>query len=322
MLALWVPALVGCGGKVAATPASETAAEAVTVPSFNADSAYAYVARQTQFGPRVPGTAAHAACKDWLTAKLHAAGADTVFVQEGRQDDGRGKTVTVRNVFARFGGKKADRVLLLAHYDTRPWADEDPEASNRNTPIDGANDGASGVGVLLEVARVLGTQTAPVGVDILLTDCEDSGISGDDEGDGHEDTWCLGARYFAANLPYPAALPKGAVLLDMVGGRNAVFRQEYFSLQRAPQLTRTLWNAAAAAGAGSRFPATVGGAVNDDHLPLLDAGVPTVDIIEIGHPQTGSFNPTWHTLQDNMDNIDAATLDAVGRTLLQYIYTL
>ncbi len=329
MSAVAVSALLAgaCGNKTASAAADvEPSADTLSVPEFSADSAYAYVAWQCAAGPRVPGTQAHAATAAWLEGKLREFGADTVIVQTGDALDADGKHVPIRNILAQYNAGATERLLLLAHYDTRPWADEDPDPQAHNTPIDGANDGASGVGVLLEVARQLGMQNPGYGVDILMTDAEDSGKSAPDGADAetrakYDDSWCLGTQYFARNLPYAAGKkPSQAILLDMVGGRNAVFPREYFSEQAAPGVVQRISDAAAKAGVADRFPTMVGGAVNDDHLPLIAAGIPAADIIEIGHPQTRSFNPTWHTLADNISNIDAATLGVVGSVILTLIY--
>lgn len=320
--------LAGCSAKSSAE--AETAQNAdneqVTVPAFNVDSAYAYVQQQVDFGPRVPESPANVACRNWLVSKLQGFGADTAYVQEGVMPNGRGGNVRLGNVFAQFHRDATRRILLLAHYDTRPWADNDPDAANHRMPIDGANDGASGVGVILELARSFAASLpAETGVDVLFTDAEDSGISSDNITDADavasDLTWCLGAQYFAAHLPYRAgAMPRAAVLLDMVGAGDARFGQEYFSRQAAPALVDRVWQTAAQAGHADRFVNGMGGAVNDDHLPLIQAGIPTIDIIEAANPQTGSFHPSWHTLADGMDNIDRATLQAVGATLNTFIY--
>lgn len=307
----------GNGQNAAAATPDTTVQAAAADDGFNADSAYAVLAAQVAFGPRVPGSDAHARCRDWLVAKLAQAGADTVFVQHGTATGAGGKTVPVSNIIARFGTDKPRRLMLLAHYDTRPWADNDPDPANRDKPIDGANDGASGVAVILETARLLGQKPAAAGIDILLTDAEDSGISGDND-PGSDRTWCLGTQYFVAHMPIPR--PSGAILLDMVGGRDAVFRHEYFGVQAAPQLAALVLASAKATGNAARFEDALGGAVNDDHVPLIGAGIPAIDIIECGNPQTGSFNPTWHTLQDNLSNIDRTTLHAVGRTLVHAVH--
>lgn len=315
-------AVTGCGSSSSSSASqAEDTADTVQLAAFDGQRAYADVKRQVDFGPRVPGSAAHTRCADWIDSCMRAAGADTVIVQSATVSDNRGGRMPIRNIFARFNSGAPSKILLLAHYDTRPWADQDADPANHHTPIDGANDGASGVGVLTAMADYISHNPLPqgIGVDMLFTDGEDSGVS--DGGEDTDDTWCLGTQYFAQNLPYsPGHLPRAAVLLDMVGARNAVFPQEYFSMNRARPVAEKLWKTAARAGLSSRFVSQIGGAVNDDHLPLLDAGIPAVDIVEIGHPETGSFHPAWHTLGDNMDIIDPATLSDVGTVLVDFIY--
>lgn len=289
---------------------------------FCADSAYAYVAEQVAFGPRVPGSPEHRACADRLVQRLKDFGADTVMEFNSEATAWDGTRLPVRNIFARFDPEKASRILLLAHYDTRPWADQDPDPANRHTPIDGANDGASGVGVLLEVARCIGTDRPDVGVDILLVDAEDYGAHAEAGIDDASDSWCLGSQHFASHLPYPAdKLPRYGILLDMVGGSDARFNREYFSTRYARQATGRVWATAESLGLSSRFVQPPGGAITDDHMPLIEAGIPTTDIIECNSASTGNFPPTWHTLNDNLENIDPAALGDTGRTLLQVIYT-
>lgn len=307
-----------CTGKNANNPAAEN-------PVFNergafsADSAFAYVARQVDFGPRVPGSSAHDECADWIIEQLQAFGADTVFSLRSETTAWNGTRLPVRNIMARFNVHSPSRILLAAHYDTRPWADQDDDPQAREQPFDGANDGASGVGVILEIARNLGLDKPEIGVDILFTDVEDYGVS---SGVAHsDDSWCLGARHFAENLPYSAStLPRYGILLDMVGGRGARFPREYLSLQVAPTATARVWDMAGRLGLRERFPMKIGGAVTDDHIPLSQAGILTTDIIESANPETGSFPPTWHTRGDNLQNIDPATLSDVGRVVLNVIY--
>lgn len=311
MFAFFAATLCACGGNAAKTTPEEKVAEvaSASLPSFSADSAYAYVARQVKFGPRIPGSAAHEQCAAWLAAELRRHGADTVVLQQAVLP-GFGP---MTNIMGRFNPQLPTRILLLAHWDTRPWADEDPDPANHAKPLDGANDGASGVGVLLEVARLLGEQAPEVGVDILLVDAEDSGTSGDD------DSWARGTQYWVENMPY-AEPPVYAVLLDMVGGRNAAFPREMFSEVNVKALNDRVWSIARELGYGDTFPNRQGGAVNDDHVPLLRAGIPAIDIIETDHPATGSFNLTWHTMQDNLENIDPVTLGRVGEVVTTLIY--
>lgn len=312
--------MASCGGKGAAAQGDDADSVSVSVPAFSADSAYSGVAAQLALGPRVPGTAAHAQCVEMIVSRMRKAGADSVWVQHGVMADAANNPVKISNIIARFNATAPKRLLLMAHYDTRPWADEDADASNHDKPIPGANDGASGVGVLMEIGRLLGMQKPDVGVDLLFVDAEDMGVSDDDD-PSSDLTWCLGTQFFVNNMPYsPADRPEAAVLLDMVGGRGARFPYEYFSYRGARQLAERIWNTADGCGEGERFEKRVAGAVNDDHVHTLGAGIPTVDIIEIGHAQTGSFNPTWHTMNDNMDNIDASTLGAVGKVVTAFIY--
>lgn len=300
----------GAGKHAAASGSTGLAAS-----PFDADSAYAYVKAQVGFGPRVPGSSAHDECGRWLESELGRHGADTVITQIATVPDRRGGTMPVRNIMGRYNAGASKRVLLLAHWDTRPWADSDPDVSNRGKPIDGANDGASGVGVLLEIARQMGQRLPSVGVDILFVDAEDSGSHNDD------DSWALGTQHWVSAMPYGAAdLPVYGILLDMVGGQDARFPCEYYSQRMAPAVLARVWATARAIGLADRFPDEYGGGVTDDHVHVNRAGIPCIDIIECANPATGSFNPTWHTLDDNMEAIDVSTLGAVGATVATVIY--
>lgn len=307
--AIFIAVTASCAPRQATAAVADNAD---TVPQFSADSAMAFIKRQTDMGPRCPGHPGHAECARWLAAELRRHGADTVVMQK-TDLDGYGP---MTNILAQYNPRAQRRILLLAHWDTRPTADADPDPANRSLPIDGANDGASGVAVLLETARLMSMHKPQQGVDLLFVDAEDSGTEHDD------DSWARGAQYFAENLPYGPGCPAPAygVLLDMVGGKDARFGRELFSEAYAPAVNNKLWTLAARNGLGHRFANTAGGAVNDDHIPLLRAGIPTVDIIETNHPSTGSFNPTWHTLSDTYDNIDPLTIGDVGRLITLLIY--
>jgi hypothetical protein len=306
----------GCAAKNANADDTNNETESASVEkSFSADSAYAYIARQVDFGPRVPGTQAHRDCADWLIATLRSHRVDTVLEQRTTLTASNGDRLPVCNILARFNPGSSRRVLLLAHWDCRPWADNDADEQWRSKPVDGANDGASGVGVLLEIARNLGEKRPDVGVDILLTDAEDYGDAGND------DSWCLGTQYWLEHSPYDSGnRPMYGILLDMVGGRSARFHREYFSDNYARSITSKVWATAARLGYGDIFIDEPGGAITDDHVYVMSAGIPTVDIIESANEVTGSFPPTWHTHTDNMDYIDTKTLDAVGNTVLNIIY--
>ncbi len=315
----WVFALlllVACGGKKAPQAAQPQAP--VVVPTFNADSAYHYTAQQVAFGPRVPNSEAHVACGDWLEAELARFGAQ-VTTQRVTLRAYDGTPLYARNIIGSYKPELKKRVLLCAHWDSRPWADADPDPKNHRTPILGANDGASGVGVLLEVARQLQAQPTAIGIDIIFFDAEDYGTHADEEESTEGITWCLGSQYWA-RVPHTANyMARFGILLDMVGGKEARFHREGYSDYYAKHVVDKVWAAAQASGNSQWFPYADGGVITDDHLPINQiARIPCIDII--GHyPETG-FAPTWHTMDDTMDNIDPAVLRAVGQTVLQVIY--
>ena len=206
-----------------------------------------------------------------------------------------GDVLPIINIMGCFNPGARKRILLLAHYDTRPWADQDTNRDNHSTPIPGANDGASGVGVLLEIARQLSDNTPPIGVDMLFVDAEDYGQASGFY--NHDESWCLGTQYWAAHMPYAQdSLPSYAILLDMVGGIEA------------------------RSGYGHRFPNIDGGAIVDDHIFVNKAGIPAINIVESKNDVTKSFAPTWHTMDDDMNNIDRSTLKAAGQTVLNVIF--
>ncbi|MDE6498789.1 MAG: M28 family peptidase [Muribaculaceae bacterium] len=326
--ALAACAFTACSGRGGAVPAAAESparkAPAPGVEAFSPDTAFALVAAQVEMGPRTPGSPASERCAAWIGSRLRAAGADTVLLQRGTVRRFDGTELPACNILGRFAPDAPRRVLLLAHYDTRPWADMEPDHATRMQPIDGANDGASGVAVLLEIARCLGQHPAAVGVDLLLVDAEDSGYGELTAPPGSRDTgdsWCLGTQMWTSSAPYAGtASPAYAILLDMVGGRGARFHREQFSDMTAPRVVDRIWAEAAALGYADTFVNEPGGAVIDDHVYLRRAGIPAVDIIESLNPATGSFPPTWHTTQDNIDNIDPATLGRVGRTVLSLLY--
>ncbi len=316
---------VSCRGTAGSnsTGTTDTASTRTTevLGSFNADSAYGYIADQVGFGPRVPGTDGHAACRDYIITTLRRLPADSVIVQDGTVTAFDNTELPITNIMARFNTGQPHRILLAAHWDTRPWADMEASADERRRPIPGANDGGSGVGVLLEIARNLAAKKPDAGVDILFIDAEDYGLP---DGFGrNDDTWCLGAQYWVSHnmIPYTSDnLPAYGILLDMVGGRDARFHYEDFSVRKARIPTMKVWSEASKLGYSEKFPRSIGGAALDDHVVLTNAGIPTTDIIEINNVETGTFPPTWHTHNDNLDNLDRSTLKAVGETVLNVIY--
>lgn len=291
--------------------------------SFNADSAWAFCNAQCDFGPRTMNSEAHEKCLQWITGKFKTYNCE-VKQQKAELTGYDGTKLNATNIIASFRPELTTRIMLCAHYDSRPWADNDPNPANHHTPVMAANDGASGVAVMLEVARMLNnaakSDTLSVGVDFVCFDAEDWGTPqwAEDNNDG--DTWALGAQYFAANLPegYEA---RYAILLDMVGGEGAQFHREGMSVKYANAIVNKVWEAAKAAGYGSYFPDSEGGYVTDDHIPLNQvAGIAAIDIIPFyADCQQSSFGPTWHTVNDDMSHIDRTTLKAVGQTMLQVI---
>ncbi|MGN0215709.1 MAG: M28 family peptidase [Prevotella sp.] len=293
-------------------------------PDFNADSAYAFTQAQCDFGPRDMNSKGHEECGAWIVAKFKGYGCK-VTTQEADLKGYDGTTLKSTNIMAQYNPGATTRILLCAHWDSRPWADNDPDSANWHKPILAANDAASGVAVMLEIARLLQKNALPsgFGVDFVCFDAEDWGTpQWEANQDASGDSWALGAQHFAANLPQGYEARYG-ILLDMVGGMNAKFYKEGISNQYAPEIVKKVWRAARQAGFGSYFPKQEGGMITDDHIPLNQkAGIPTIDIIPY-YPdcQQSSFGPTWHTLADNMDNIDRNTLKAVGQTVIQVLFT-
>lgn len=290
----------------------------VVVPAFNADSAYHYTAQQVAFGPRVPNSEAHRLCGDWLAQELERFGAK-VTSQHVTLRAYDGTPLKARNIIGSYKPEVKKRVLLCAHWDTRPWADADPDPKYHRTPILGANDGASGVGVLLEIARQLQAQPTDIGIDIIFFDAEDYGEHAADDEPTAGIAWCLGSQYWSRVPHTDGYMARFGILLDMVGGKDARFHREGFSDRLAKHIVDKVWAAAHASGHGQWFPYAEGGLITDDHLPINElARIPCIDII--GHyPDTG-FAPTWHTMDDTMDNIDPTVLRAAGQTVLQVIY--
>ncbi len=287
-----------------------------SVPSFSADSAYSFTQAQVQIGPRYPNSEGQKAVQDYLKRKLKTyAGAQMVFSQDFTAEGYNGEELRLSNIIASFNPTAADRIMLAAHYDTRPRAEEDPE--NPENPILGADDGGSGTGVILELARLFSIETPPVGVDVILFDGEDYGESGD------LDNYFLGSRYWAENPPVPGYKPRFGILLDMVGGEGAVFPKEQYSMTYAPNLVDEIWSIAAEKGYDDFFLDEDGAGVVDDHVIINRVSrIPFIDIIyHRRNDQDGAdFAPYWHTMDDNMDIISRKTLNAVGEVLAELIY--
>ena len=295
--AFLLPALVllGC-------VADERIADAQALPTFNGELAMIALRRQVAIGPRVPGTDAHIETRDYLVEQLGVF-ADDVQLQSFTITDGD-REIPMHNVVATFGNATESPVMLCAHWDTRPFADRDPNPDNRSTPIPGANDGASGVAVLIELARVFDIVAPPVPVVIVLFDGEDWGKT--------TANMFHGSRHYARN-PTPAR-PQFAILLDMVGDADLSIPVEPTSLQAAPDIVRGVWATAQDMGV-TQFSPRMGPAISDDHVLLIKAGIPAIDLIDFSYPP-------WHTVEDTPDKCSSESLDAVGSVIARYIYTL
>lgn len=309
-----------CGQKTGGSNTPLIVKDKLTTPEFNADSAYSYIETQVNFGPRVPNSSAHLACADYLAAKLSSFGAE-VIAQEAEVRAFDGTRLNIRNIIGQFQPEKNDRIMLYAHWDSRPFADYDSNPAKRDTPIDGANDGASGVAVLLEIARHLSENPTYPAIDIIFFDAEDYGQPDHKSLPFQPDTWCLGSQYWGKHPHKSNYYARYGILLDMVGAKDALFYQEQFSLQIAPKLVDQIWRIAGEIGYGSKFIFEEGGMITDDHVYVYrHRQIPSVNIIQYDPSSNTSFGSYWHTHKDTMGNIDRATLKAVGQTVLETIY--
>jgi hypothetical protein len=322
-LATALSLLCSCGGSkngAVAENSKATTAVAVKAPDFCADSAYQYVKRQVDFGPRVPNTKAHVDCANYLSSTLESLGAE-VTNQYADLLAYDGTVLKSRNIIGAFQPGNKRRVALFSHWDSRPWADNDPDPKNHHTPILGANDGASGVGVLLEIARQISITQPEIGVDIILLDAEDYGTHQEYTGNHTEESWGLGAQYWARNPHINGYNARFGILLDMVGGEHPTFYREYHSERYAKEINKKVWAAARQLGYSDYFIDEADGGATDDHVFINRiAGIKTIDIVPYYPDSEVSFDKYWHTVKDDMDNIYPNTLKAVGQTVLQVIY--
>ncbi len=313
VLATLVTACGNAGNTTAADNSGDTTATTATAAkaAFDGNAALEMARQQCAFGPRVPGTPQHAQCADWLKNTLEAS-CDTVIVQQAQVKTGQGNMIGIKNIIGTINPEASQRLLLLAHWDTRPWADNDLDPANHSKPVMGANDGASGVAVLLQLARQLKDQGTTLGIDIVLVDAEDMGIN------DIEESWGLGTQYWTKHPHVQGYKPLFGILLDMVGASDATFTREYYSLQYAGGFVDLVWKNAA----GSHFINANGGAVTDDHVFVNQAGIPCIDIIDMRSDSETGFCSVWHTVNDTIDGIDPATLAEVGQTLLNVIASI
>ena len=313
--------ILSCGGCTndPSTPATTTPTnpvpKEVKVPKFNRDSAYFYTEKQVAFGPRVPNTKEHTACKDWYVEKFKSLGAE-VIEQDFQVKSFQNKMLNATNIIAQYNVDNPHRVILAAHWDSRHKAEQDKDEKKKEKPILGADDGASGVGMLIEIARQIQANGIDIGVDIVLFDAEDQGENG-----GDETTWCLGSQHWSRNLHRSPYKPKFGILLDMAGAKNANFTKEGTSMQYAPKVMDKVWKIAKERGYGNYFVDQRTGPIVDDHKFVNEiARIPMIDIINRPAGSQTGFGPYWHTHNDNMSVINKNTLRAVGQTVLAAIY--
>ena len=309
--------LCSCQTKTKTTPADVRCA-------FSADSAYTYIAQQLVFGARVPGSKAHEACGDWLVSELARHGAQ-VKSQNGTMTNYAGKSQAIRNIVAFLEGNTSHAILLCAHWDCRPWSDEEELYEDRFEPVMGANDGASGVGVILEMVRQLSIRKSKgefvPSVQVVFFDCEDMGTPAHFTGSQRDHTWCLGSQLWAREYKKSVLNIQYGVLLDMVGDPSATFPKEYFSVQYAGSYVERLWREASKLGYGRYFvqQATYYPITDDHYYVNTIAGIPCVDIIDYKMNTETGFADWWHTQHDDIQNINKQTLQAVGETVLTTI---
>lgn len=284
----------------------------IKTPDFSEDSAFAYIKKQVDFGPRVPNSKAHNECSEWMINFFKNLNWE-VTPQRGVQIAYDNEQLIFTNVIAKYKPELKNRILLSAHWDTRPWADQD--ITRKDEPIDGANDGGSGVGVILELARLITLDSLDFGIDVVLFDIEDYGIS------EVNNSFCYGSQYWYNNYNPNQIKPLFGINLDMVGDSDAVFMYEGFSVQYARPILDRVWKSAEDLKFDKYFERRMSGAIIDDHLWVNKTGIPCIDIIH-KNPVTQGFPDTWHTHNDNINNISKNTLNAVGTTVLQVIYRL
>lgn len=319
LFALMLGSLQGCNNdkQPKKQPQSQMQNKTLNRPAFQADSAYTYIEKQVSFGPRVPGTDAHKQASIWLKKTLSAF-TDSTFIQETSATMYSGKTIPVYNIIGQINPTADQRILLAAHWDTRHIADKDEDEALYEKPIDGANDGASGVGVLLEIARQLHQLDITKGIDIIFFDAEDLGKP-QNSSSTMQDTWCLGSQYWAQNPHVANYRASYGILLDMVGASDAIFKFEYYAYQKAAPIYTKTWNNAHSLGFSHLFEKKPGGQIIDDHTYVIHyRNFPMINIIDYDDNK-GGFGHFHHTHKDNMNVIDKHTLQAVGETVLATI---
>jgi hypothetical protein len=305
------------------TTAAKPKRKPVTVPAFNKDSAYAFVAAQVALGTRQPGSEGIKNARKWMISTLERFGAE-VQEQKFNATFYTGESHPSVNIIGKINPSHENRVILAAHYDTRFMAEQDKDEAKKNQPILGADDGASGVGVLMELARILSEHPIDMGIDIVFFDAEDQGQRGNQP--GSRDTWCIGSQYWSKIPHVKGYRADFGILLDMVGAKDATFNREnvkgvYRNADQVHTIYRNVWSLARAMGKGNYFiDRTVTGIIDDHYYVSTITGIPMIDIINKPPTENVPFGLHWHTHDDNMDIIDKRTLGAVGQVVTAVVY--
>ena len=322
LFAILAGCMAACGGKSGGNSGGADTIALAPCPTFNADTCMKYIQDQCNFGPRVTGSKEAELCRRYIVDQFKRLGA---IVEEQQADVTLwdGSVLPACNVIAKLNPDNMDRILICAHWDSRPWADNDEDEKNHRTPVLAANDGASGVAMMMEICRLLQQQPIKVGIDFVCFDAEDMGTpqwAETEESNSH--TWCLGSKFWAENAREAGYRARYGVLLDMVGGRGSVFPSEKVSMEYAQPIASLIMRLGNQLGYGHYFPMNrEGGYLMDDHVNVNHiARIPCIDIVPCFTDGPSSFGPTWHTINDTPENIDPNVLEAVGQTLTQLIY--
>ena len=311
----------GCGSHKEKTQNNDNQSIQIEKPAFSADSALAYTVAQCAFGPRVPNSEAHKKCGNYLISFFQQYG-DTVCIQSFDTKAFDGTTLHARNIICSFNPQDRQRIVIASHWDSRPYADQDADENLHRNPIDGANDGAAGVGILMEIARQLHLKNPDIGVDLICFDVEDYGPPQDTTPYAEGDFWCLGSQYWAKNPHTNQYRARYGILLDMVGGENATFGKEGVSWHFAPDIVDKVWKNAQKLGYGATFVQLQTPFVTDDHLYVNQiAKIPMIDIIEYDPASRSGFYKHWHTSNDNTSNLSKTTMQRVGEVILATLYS-
>jgi len=314
--------IISCGGNKNKTTDKDTTKviSNVNIPDFNADSAYVYTEKQVAFGSRVPNSPAHEKCAEYLISKLKSY-TKNVIVQQAKARAFDGKILNIKNIIVSFNPENNNRIFISDHWDSRPFADQDPDKKNHNKPIPAANDGACGAGIIIELAQLFSKNPPPIGVDLILFDAEDYGQPENSGFPEMEDSYCLGSQYWAKNPHVKGYYAKFGILLDMPGVEGATFTMEETSVSYASDILNKVWNTAARAGYSDYFLSSKTSGIIDDHYYINKiAKIPTIDIVQHDSGMRSGFYKYWHTMKDDMSGVNKNTIKAVGQTLLTVIY--